>query len=678
MNFRNIVLCTGLLALSWQAQAITTYPAGTIFSGGLTFLKSDATLRSLDDATAYCSGSSAAGLTGWRLPTELELTNLYYDKSQLISLYGWSSTWMWTTTPYMSWRKVVRLSDGVTSYSYDPQAVTCVRATEAMPTGTINNAGLNFLKPDTTTRTWANSDALCAASTAGGVTGWRVPSELELSNLYYDKGAAAISVAGWPSGWIWASTPYSSGHNVVRMSDGLPSWDSSGSQLVSCVREENALTVPLVLNAGLQWMKPPGDTKTYANADSFCSSSTHANMSGWRLPTQLELSNLYFDKGASAMADAGWPNSWIWTSTVYSSGHKVTRMSNGDSSWDSSGSQLYTCVRDRAVPPAPTTINSGSLTWSKPTSVPSPLQNGISFCGNTVINGSSGWRLPTASELLALYADKGSSFMAQAGWPSTWIWSSTPQSSGYEVVRMSDGTTSWGDDADTSRWYVSCVQDTATLNASAITSGGNVWAKPAALAHPWTNTAGYCEAAVNGQNGWRLPAKAELTALYSDKGATYLAAHGWSTSWNWSYSPYNTTGYKVVRLSDGVPSYGDFLDSSRYGASCVRDSSGLPAGSLVSGGLTWVRGPAIKRPWNNAENACSNATIAGLTGWRLPTLSEFSAMYSAQSANLADAGWAADWYWTGTASYRVIRLSDGLAGTGDGQDLTRYYLACVR
>lgn len=678
MKFRYILLSLGLAAVSWQAQAITTYPTGTIFSGGLAYLKSDASPRSYADAGAYCTGSNAAGLNGWRLPTELELTNMYYDKAQLISLYGWSSAWMWSSTPYIiDWRKVVRLSDGVVSYSYDPQAVTCVRATEAMPSGSIRNAGLNFLKPDGTARTWVNGDALCAASTAGGMTGWRVPSELELSNLYYDKGAAALAAAGWSGAWIWASTPYSTGHNVVRMTDGLPSWDSSGSQLTSCVREDNALTVPLVVNAGLQWLKPPGDGKTWVNADSFCSASTHANMTGWRTPTQPELSNLYFDKGASAMADAGWPSGWIWTSTVYGSGHKVTRMSNGDSSWDSSGSQQYTCVRAQAVADAPTTINGASLSWSKPTPIPAPLQNGISFCANTAINGSAGWRMPTSTELRALYADKGGAAMAQAGWPSVWIWSTTPQFTGYEVVRMSDGATSWGDDADTSRWHVSCVKGTADLNASAITSGGNVWANPAALAHPWRNTADYCAAPVNGQNGWRLPSKPELSALVGDKGAAYLVAHGWSANWNWSYSPYNAN-FKVVRLSDGLSSYGDGLDSSRYGASCVRDSAGLPAGSLVSGGLTWVRPTVAKRPWSNTESYCASASIGGLKGWRLPTLAEFSSMAGAQSANLADLGWAADWYWTGTAGYSVIRLPDGLAGNGNGQDLTRYNVACVR
>ena len=640
-------------------------------------------MRSIGDAGTYCSSNTSGGLSGWRLPTELELTNLYFDKGAVYMVgAGWNGNWLWTSTPYINWYTVARVSDGVASYTLDPSNVTCVHAT-VLEAGTIASGNLSFSKPDATLRNYATADAYCAASTVNGVTGWRLPTELELSNLYYERGAAYMTAQGWPGSWIWSSDVYGAGHLVVRMSDGLGSYDTSGSYNVSCVRESNSLPVATLASGGLSWLKPAATVQTWASANSYCSSNSINGVTGWRLPTELELSNLYYERGSQFMAGQGWTTNWIWASDTYGSGHQVVRMTDGQSSYAIGESYPVTCVRQApAATNIDTTINSGGLTWSKPAAIVRPWHNTVNYCASATIAGQTGWRLPTTAELTALYTAQGTSLTTYAGWPTDWIWSSDPYSNGFQVVRLLDGTGSYAQDDNSLRYFVSCVKSTATLNSGTVASGGLVWRAPPAITRQWSHTLPYCAAApIAGQNGWRLPSKAELSALYADKGSTYLANAGWSMGWIWSTTPYST-GFQVVRMSDGLGSWASTSYVNRYGASCVRDSGGLPAGSIVSGGLTWAKPAALPRPWVITVSYCSSATIAGKTGWRLPGASELTALYAAQgSANMAAAGWPTDWIWSSTpysSGYQVVRMSDGLGSWAPAVDGNRYYVACVR
>ena len=683
MNYRRFLFSLMCTLPALPAMAITSYPAGTVFSGGLTWLKPDSTTRYIGDAQTHCSGLSTSGLSGWRLPTELELTNLYFDKgATFMADAGWNGNWLWTSTPYINWYTVARMSDGVWSYTLDPSNVTCVRTT-SVETGTVTSGKLSFTKPDATVRNYSTAEAFCAASTANGVTGWRLPTELELSNLYYERGASYMSAQGWTTGWIWSTTPQGSGHQVVRMTDGVWSYDTSGSQYVSCVREENTLPVATLTSGGLSWFKPSTTLQTWSNANTYCSTSTLNGVTGWRLPTELELSNLYYDRGTSFMTGQGWTMDWIWTSDTYGSGHQVVRMSDGQWSYNTSSSYAVTCVRPApATTTIDTTVNNAGLTFSKPMPIQRPYHNTSGYCSSATIAGQTGWRLPTVTELTDLYTAQGTALTGQAGWPTDWIWTSDAYNPGYQVVRLLDGTWSYALDENSERHYMTCVKSTAALNSGTVSSGGLVWQTPPTITRPWNNTEPYCAAAtLSGQNGWRMPSKAELSALYADKGATYLANAGWTMNWIWSFSP-QSTGYQVVRMSDGLGSWASTVDSNRYAAACVRDSAGLPAGSLSSGGLTWVRPTATVRPWTNTASYCSSATIAGQTGWRLPTLSELTALYAAQgSANMTALGWTSNWIWSSTpqsSGYQVARMSDGTSSWATTVDANRYAVACVR
>lgn len=691
MQLRRVLSALALTAMSLPAMAVN-YPAGTVFSGGLAWQTPDPTTRSWTDAGAMCAGSSVGGVGGWRLPTAVELTNLYFDKgSAAMTAAGWSSGWIWTSVAMGGGYQVARMSDGTWSYSVSPELTTCVRTEAPGLAATVPGPALSWQIPDATARSWTDAAAMCAASTQGGLSGWRLPTEVELSNLYYSKGNAALVAQGWPgSSWIWTENVYSGGHQVVRLSDGVWSYATGGSHAAACVRDDTALPPGAFVAAGLSWTRPAAALNTYANADALCQASVAAGQSDWRLPTKLELSNLYYAIGSAAATSAGWTADWIWTSTPYSSGHQVVRLSDGIWSWGSGGSYAVSCVRAApaapAIAPAPSTldptINSGGLTWSKPAPLARPWPNTVGYCEAATIVNQTGWRLPTEPELTALYNAQGSSAMAAAGWPGDWIWASTPYSTGYKVVRMSDGTWSWGGVGDPDRNYVTCVKSTETFTSEEFSSGGLSWIKTAPTQRPWANTVGYCPAApILGRADWRLPTKAELTALYADKGSTWLAGIGFGSSWTWSSTPYST-GLTVVRMSDGTWSWDNTGDASRYWASCVRDADGLPSNTITSGGLTWIKPPALPRPKSNADSYCSIAEWGGHTDWRLPTEAEINALYAAKgSAYMASAEWPTDWIWTSTAystGFKVVKVSNGAWSWANEADASRHFAACVR
>lgn len=651
-----------------------TFPAGTTFGAGLAWQAPDATLRTPDVAASYCSGSSYGGMSGWRLPTELELSNLYYEKGAALVSGGWPTDWIYTSDTYASQNKVVRMTDGVWSYTNTAHPVTCVHTVTNTAADSSGRSTLTWQQPPATTMNWTDAGSYCAAS------GMRLPTAVELANVYYENGSAYLSEKGWPSGWIWTATPASGGHQVVRMTDGLPSSGTSGPYSVACVRDAQNLPANTMSSNGKVFLAPDATARDWSTADAFCSASTAGGITGWHLPTAVELADLYYNNGASAMATAGWPTSWIWTSTVYS-GHKVVRMTDGVWSYANSGSYPVTCVNNAAAAPAPL-VTSGGLAWSTPLAMQRPYTNTTGYCSAATIAGQQGWRLPTVTELQSLYGDKGSALTA-SGWPTDWIWTSSAYDSGnFKVVRLSDGTWSYAGWEDESRHYITCVKDSATVSASnAVASGALTFSKPASLARPWANTAGYCAAQINGQSGWRLPTKPELSALYADKGSAALTAAGWPSSWIWSSDPYST-GYSVVRMSDGTPSWSDTADASRQFAGCVRDAEGLPAGTVASGGLTWLRPAALPRPWTNNAGYCGTVTAGNHTDWRMPTAQEILDLYAnVGSTALATAGWPTDYIWSSTTystGWKVVKTSNGAWSWAADADSSRFYSTCVR
>jgi len=102
--------------------------AATVTQGGLTWSPVvSSTFSSQPDATTLCSGT-VLGSTGWRLPTQTELTDLY--TSGLMNNQGWDLVNTWTSTlQAINYPYVVDLSTGVggSAWYTNQLGVTCVK-----------------------------------------------------------------------------------------------------------------------------------------------------------------------------------------------------------------------------------------------------------------------------------------------------------------------------------------------------------------------------------------------------------------------------------------------------------------------------------------------------------------------------------------------------------------------
>ncbi len=124
-----------------------------------------------------------------------------------------------------------------------------------------------------------------------------------------------------------------------------------------------------------------------------------------------------------------------------------------------------------------------------------------------------------------------------------------------------------------------------------------------------------------------------------------------------------------------------FLLSSAFAA-------GLPAGAVVSGGLTWTRNNSTavgngSAEFSRAELVCHNLTTEGYTDWRLPTKVELSALSASSKTALTSAGWTLGITWSATPhpkkgnGYLSVVLNNGFV-TGTADPYSTHYVSCVR
>lgn len=118
----------------------------------------------------------------------------------------------------------------------------------------------------------------------------------------------------------WSSSSTSAVLKVLPRTCTAPLVAVSGACVAACVepavRQNGACVAPagtgtFVTLKALRWM-PATFTKTWADADAFCSGSTISGTTGWRLATEFELAEL---ANSSALAGQGWVMAKTWTST---------------------------------------------------------------------------------------------------------------------------------------------------------------------------------------------------------------------------------------------------------------------------------------------------------------------------------------------------------------------------
>jgi len=110
-----------------------------------------------------------------------------------------------------------------------------------------------------------------------------------------------------------------------------------------------------------------------------------------------------------------------------------------------------TSIVNLTVMPAGYVIQSGVI-WM-PATFSDTWANADTYCANTAINGLTGWRLPTFTELLGLYS---SGAMNGQGWTVSATWSSPSVPMGFNYVNLTDGTNGYGSVTGYS-FLVTCV-----------------------------------------------------------------------------------------------------------------------------------------------------------------------------------------------------------------------------
>jgi hypothetical protein len=109
-------------------------------------------------------------------------------------------------------------------------------------TGYVHQGGLIWMPVSATAYDYASATTLCAG-TFYGLTGWRLPTEAELSALYstYPNNSSVLTGQGWTLANTWSRTAYSNGMyysvNLYHVTVGYVNANFDTSHLyVTCVR----------------------------------------------------------------------------------------------------------------------------------------------------------------------------------------------------------------------------------------------------------------------------------------------------------------------------------------------------------------------------------------------------------------------------------------------------------
>lgn len=110
----------------------------------------------------------------------------------------------------------------------------------ALPAGFISYGGLTWAPRGSTKYDWGAANAYCTTSTLNGATGWRLPTEAELTALgIWADGTTRLTGAGWTiAGLGWTSNPDTPGtHRVVQLSPVMNGGAVDGYAIsITCVR----------------------------------------------------------------------------------------------------------------------------------------------------------------------------------------------------------------------------------------------------------------------------------------------------------------------------------------------------------------------------------------------------------------------------------------------------------
>jgi hypothetical protein len=195
----------GTVTLS-QFAAITKTEGDAAFILTAPSSKSPAafTFTSSDTRVATISGSTVTVLLAG-------VTTITAEQSALGSFSPTSATTTLTVAPIVCVAPFVRANGvcaapGAVLICNPPATVVngvCVAATGGTPSYFTRN-GITWM-PITSIATWDSANTYCTTQTINGLTGWRLPNQFELTDLFT---SGAISGNGWLTGITWSSTRF--------------------------------------------------------------------------------------------------------------------------------------------------------------------------------------------------------------------------------------------------------------------------------------------------------------------------------------------------------------------------------------------------------------------------------------------------------------------------------------
>ncbi len=163
------------------------------------------------EANQACLDSDAYGLTEWRLPTKLEISRMFAQKSQLRSMQTY---WYWSATPYKGdeyFRQAFDADKLVPAAAKARSFVRCVHSNgvvnlvdaDGVWEFSIYGADYQVMPEDIAGEyKWEEARNACESSSAYGHNDWKLASIENLNFMYNNR--IALNMNGT---WYWSSTP---------------------------------------------------------------------------------------------------------------------------------------------------------------------------------------------------------------------------------------------------------------------------------------------------------------------------------------------------------------------------------------------------------------------------------------------------------------------------------------
>ena len=587
----------------------------------------------LDDALSYCENLDYAGFSDWRLPNANELTSVIQAPNTLFgeeseSRYFWSSdtkveeesvAYIWGTSETLGMAP---------SYSYKSNYTGTYTNTRCVRSG--------FCGDD---KFWNGSECVtpCNASSCGGDEhAVCVPKSYDsfvctcnnADSGYFWSGTACVNpcdtascadvqhstheciptdwnthVCGCESGYFYEGSqciPITFGRictglnhcygtsgqiDCPNQGEDFFGQDAQYAKLGFCaprsLRIETISGDEVVIddNLGLEWQKEPGSLSDWYDAEYYCEHLNYAGHGNWRLPTRKEFFSLR-DPNASSS------NYFLWTSEIpndenYKDDMVYVSENSYSYSYAGKNNEYYVrCVSgNNTMPDADlrsSTVSAGGnsyeivtdsttrLIWQKnPGESQKTWKDALSYCENLNYAGLSNWRLPNSNEFYSLL-DYDFEITGET-WP--YFWTSSSSVYGGEALDYSSANMT----SMTVKQSVLCVH-------SDICEEDKFW-NGSACVNP-------CDANPCGSG-----AEAECIPESYD---------------SYKCECYNADAGYLWAGSECLPECGPGSDTPCYDP---------------TSNLTWSN-LHMQDSFYYAQDTCRDLSEGGLSGWRLPTISE--------------------------------------------------------